>query len=350
MPTVYFSAYACHVSELVEGDEIHIERFRMINKLSPSGMLSEGQAYTLDFEDPYAPSIVSVINQLSRQESGWLMKAVGAEGEELHREAAFYKKYFTQDNIEKVLGLIGASHAATRVGVQRLDGFQQALVRYENALLALQNPIPANMPGAGPRGQWEALARRDAIQAYEHLTTEYRVAMQRLAPEVMRTTNRGTAINSPKRGILLAVRNRGRKIDPRIVVSDLFQAHRLKDFARWISKVAGPLVLGTEAIFRGSKVNVVKKSDGDWHRESARQLGGFAAGAFAGGLAGSTLFSSTSIAAVKFTAGGVLAGGPIAWIILGCIAVYVVYQVTVFSGQWGENRGGDIYDKLFRSL
>ncbi len=66
MPTVYFSAYTCHVSELVDGDETHIKQFSTINKLGPSGRLDKGQAFALDFEDPYAPSIVSIINQLSR--------------------------------------------------------------------------------------------------------------------------------------------------------------------------------------------------------------------------------------------------------------------------------------------
>ena len=350
MPTIYFSTYSCHATELIEGSEENIKRFTALNQISPSGMLSKGQAYTLDDKDPYAVSIVNILNHSTRQEREWLMSAVASQGEELHREAAFVDRYLTQDNLEAVLGLVGASNSAVRNAASRLDGFQEALVRYENALLALQNPVPNNMPGAGPKSHWQALARRDAIQAYEKLTTEYRMVMMRLSPEVMRAGNRGDALRNPQRGILLAERSRGRKIDPRIIVADMHQAQRLKSLANWLAnwgvKITGPMAYGIDAANRTTKVYGAKNRT----EEFFVQTGGFVVSAGAGSLTGKILFSPHTIAAVKLKAGGALAGGPIAWIILGCLAVYVVYQVAKAGSDLGETSAQRLYNRIFPAL
>ncbi|KDE39501.1 hypothetical protein ADINL_1955 [Nitrincola lacisaponensis] len=346
MPTIYFSTHSCHVTELIEGSEENIKRFSTLNKISPSGRLSKGQAYTLDDKDPYAVSIVNILNHSSHQEREWLMSAVETQGEELHRDAAFVDQYLTRDSLEAVIGLIGASNNAVRHAASRLDGFQEALVRYENALLALQNPVPNNMPGAGPKSHWQALARRDAIQAYEKLTAEYRVTMMRLSPAVMRAKNRGTALSNPQRGILLAERSRGRNIDPRIRVADMFQAQRLKGLANWGVKITGPMAYSLDAANRSTKVY----SADNRTEEFFAQTGGFVVGGFAGSLTGKILLSPHSIAAVKLKAGGALAGGPIAWILLGCVAVYVVYQVAKIGDNQGKKAGQELYNIIFPAL
>ncbi len=346
MPTIYFSTYSCHATELIEGSEENIKRFTSLNKISPSGRLSKGQAYTLDDKDPYAVSIVNILNHTTLQEREWLMSAVASQGEELHRDAAFVDQYLTRDSLEAVLALVGASNSAVRNAASRLDGFQEAIVRYENALLALQNPVPNNMPGAGPKSHWQALARRDAIQAFEKLTTEYRMTMMRLSPEVMRAKNRGTALSNPQRGILLAERSRGRNIDPRIHVADMHQAQRLKVLANWGVKITGPMAYGIDAANRTTKVYGAKNRT----EELFVQTGGFVVGSLLGGSAGKVLFSPHTIAAAKLKAGGALAGGPIAWIILGCVAVYVVYQVAKAGDNEGKIAGQKLYNKIFPAM
>jgi len=92
--------------------------------------------------------------------------------------------------------------------------------------------------GAGARN---AQAIHNANQAYNALISEHRTAMASLAPAVMRAKNRGGAINNAQRGITLALRSRSARVDPRLLVADLFQANTLKNFASYISKLATPL-------------------------------------------------------------------------------------------------------------
>lgn len=334
MTAIYFSTHACHASDLIDGTEAQLEDFKRLNKLGTTGRLSKGQVYTLDFNNPYAPSIVSVLNHLSSQERDWLIKATVQEGEALHQEAAFWEAYLSEEQLSAALSLVGATGPAFQIKSQQLSGFHQALVRYENALLAIQSPAAPGMPGAGARA---AEAQRNAIRAYDILITEYRTAMQQLAPAALRARNRGSAINNSQRGITLALRSRGGKIDPRLLVADLFQAHTLKRFTQFMAKGATPLALAADATIRAGKVKSVSQADGDWHRESFRQIGGFAVGAIAGSMVGATTFK---LATAAFA-------GPIGWALLGCIVVVAAgagYAASVEGGRGGEFLGSLLYD------
>ncbi len=111
------------------------------------------------------------------------MSAVAFEGEEIHREAAFWENYLSSEQLSSAMSLVGAAGASAQMKSQQLSRFHQALVRYENALLAIQSPAAPGMPGAGAR---TAEAIRHAYQAYDALVTEHRAAMASLAPAVMR--------------------------------------------------------------------------------------------------------------------------------------------------------------------
>ena len=87
--------------------------------------------------------------------------------------------------------------------------------------------------------------------------------------------NRGGAISNAQRGITLALRSRGGRVDPRLFVADLFQAQTLKNFAKFMSRIATPLALATDGLIRNGRVRSEKQEDGDWHRESYKQMGGF---------------------------------------------------------------------------
>ena len=265
-----------------------------------------------------------------------------------HREAAFWEKYLSEETLSAAMSVVGVTGTAAQMKLQQLSSFHQALVRYENALLAIQNPVPNNMPGAGPRGQWQALARRDAIQAYDALVTEHRVAMTNLAPVVWQAKNRGGAISNAQRGITLALRSRGGKVDPRLLVADLLQAQTLKSFARFMSRMATPLALVTEGLIRNGRVRSVKQEDGDWHRESYKQMGGFALGSIAGGLAAGATFKAGKLLAAKYGIAIVGVGiGPIGWAVLGCIVVVsagVALGVGKITGDFGEGFGDYLYN------
>ena len=73
-------------------------------------------------------------------------------------------------------------------------------------------------------------------------------------------------------------------------------------------------------------------------------------GGFAGSITGKILFAPHTIAAVKLQAGGALAGGPIAWIMLGCVAVYVVYQAAKIGDSQGKIEGQKLYNRVFPAI
>ncbi|EXJ09132.1 hypothetical protein [Nitrincola nitratireducens] len=345
MTAIYFSTHACHASDLVEGSEETIQHFILLNNIGPSGRLLRGQAYTLDLVNPYATSLVNTLNHSTQQERNWLMTAVVFEGEEIHREAAFWEHYLSNEALSPALSLIGATGASAQVKSRQLSSFHQALVRYENALLAIQSPAAPGMPGAGARN---AEAIRNANQAYNALMTEHRAAMASLAPAVMRAKNRGGAINNAQRGITLAHRSRSGRVDPRLLVADLFQAHRLKNFASYMSKAATPLTLAVDATLRAGKVRSVNQSDGNWHRESYRQVGGFLGSAFGGGLAAGATFKAGKLVAAKYGIAIIGVGiGPIGWAVLGCIVVVsagVALAASNQAGPRGERLGDIIYN------
>jgi len=248
MPTVYFNSQACHISDLIDANVELTSEFSRVNGIGPSGRVYQGHAFTLDLSEPSAPSIINIINQQSIHERGWVMEAAASEGEELHREAEFWEKYLSEEALSGVLSLVGASNLVSNAKYQNLSNFHKALVRYENALIAIQNPVAANMPGAGPRHQWEAVARRDAIQACDALISEHRTAINQLSPVIMRTRNRGNALSNANRGITLALHSRGRlKPDARIYIADMFQAQWLKKFTQFMARAATPLALAVDA-------------------------------------------------------------------------------------------------------
>ncbi|WP_409524784.1 hypothetical protein [Nitrincola sp. MINF-07-Sa-05] len=346
MTTVYFNSHACHVSDLIDADEALTAEFCRVNSIGSDGRVYEAQAFTLDLAETFSQSIIRTCNQQAIHERRWLMEAAGAEGEELHREAEFWEKYLTEDELSVVLSLIGTSGSAFKAKYENLSKFHKALVNYENALIAVQKTSAAGMPGAGAR---DAIARRNAIQAYDVLISEHRSAMTQLSPVIMRTKNRGSAINNAHRGITLASRNRGRlHADTRIFVADLFQAHRLKKFSQFMSKVATPLSLAADASIRAGKVRSVSNADGNWHRESVKQIGGFGGGAGLGGAA-------TGVTLAAFGGLGKMAalaaiGGPIAWALIGCIVVIVAgagYIGAKVGGSLGESIGSRLYDGIF---
>ena len=342
MTAIYFSSHACHVSDLVEGSDDSIQRFISLNKIGTSGRLSQGQAYTLDFTNPYAGSLVNSINHSSHQERSWLMSAVAFEGEEIHREAAFWEKYLSEETLAAAMSLVGVTGTVAQMKSQQLSRFHQALIRYENALLAIQSPAAPGMPGAGGR---TASAIRDASQAYDALVTEHRAAMASLSPVVLRAKNRGSAISNAQRGITLALRSRGGRVDPRLLVADAFQAQTLKNFAKFMSRMATPLALATDGLIRNGRVRSVKQADGDWHRESYKQMGGFVGNAAFGGIAVTATSMGAKVAAVKL--GVALGSGPIGWALLGCFVVIGAGSALTagnLGGVLGENLGDLIYN------
>ncbi|MFN3883021.1 MAG: hypothetical protein ACK4L8_16495 [Nitrincola lacisaponensis] len=152
MTAIYFSAHACHASDLIDGTEAQLEDFKRFNKLGTTGRLSKGQVYTLDFNNPYAPSIVSVLNHLSSQERDWLIKATVQEGEALHQEAAFWEAYLSEEQLSAALSLVGATGPAFQSSLNSCPVFTRLWCVTKmpfwpfNLLLHQACPVPVHVP------------------------------------------------------------------------------------------------------------------------------------------------------------------------------------------------------------
>ncbi len=133
------------------------------------------------------------------------------------------------------------------------------------------------------------------------------------------------------------------------MVADLFQAQTLKKFASYISRIATPLTLAVDATLRTGKVRSVSQADGNWHRESYRQIGGFGVGALFGGVAGAVTYKIGAAASVA-KLGIVLGTGPIGWVLLGCVVIASAGVALVVANQGGNigERLGDIIYNIFQ--
>ena len=105
----------------------------------------------------------------------------------------------------------------------RLTGFQQALHRYQAALVELREfearGAHRHTQGRGVahnRNQLEGAVR----EAYQDPDQRFRAETDRAVPHANRYKNRGNALSNAERGLTLAHRSAGRKADPRLFVAD----------------------------------------------------------------------------------------------------------------------------------
>ena len=114
-----------------------------------------------------------------------------------------------------------------------------------------------------------------------------------------------------------------------------------------MSRMATPLALAVDGFLRHGEVKSVKQADGDWHRESYKQMGGFSVGAAAGGIAASVTFKAGKLVAAKYGIAIIGLGiGPIGWAVLGCIVV-VSAGVALGAGKVGGAGGEVIGDYIY---
>ena len=115
-----------------------------------------------------------------------------------------------------------------------------------------------------------------------------------------------------------------------------------------MSRMATPLALAVDGFLRHGEVKSVKQADGDWHRESYKQMGGFSVGALVGGAAGAAAYKyGAALSIAKF--GIALGSGPIGWALLGCVVVVsagVALGAGKVTGDFGEWLGGDLIYNL----
>jgi hypothetical protein len=260
-----------------------------------------------------------------------MARSAEAMGEDAHILKVFFETHLPPEKIQEINGLVGAGATAA---FARLNGFQQALVKYQEALLNLTRAHKSGGPGVGARRiQAENMAR----SAYQTLQKAYQAELNRISPEALRGKNRGNALSNADRGILLASRSSSARPDARLFVADAADAGRMGSLSRILNNT-GRLAIVADAGLRANKIHTAYENGGDWLRESSVQMTGFGFAGAAGGLAGKyTILGGTALAAKA----GLLVAGPVGWAVLG-VVVAVGVLAGVGAGSIADKRGRNI--------
>ncbi|MBU2873555.1 hypothetical protein [Marinobacter salexigens] len=331
MPDIFFAQKPTSASALVGDDPATLQAFLRSNGLTEREMIQPGRAYSLENDDVFTLSTLRRLNSLPMPERMCLARSAETMGEEAHILKVFFETHLSPEKIQEINGLVGAGATAA---FARLNGFQQALVKYQEALLNLTRAHKSGGTGVGARRiQAENMAR----SAYQTLQKAYQTELNRISPEALRGKNRGNALSNADRGILLASRSSSARPDARLFVADATDAGRMGSLSRILNNT-GRLAIVADAGLRANKIHATYENGGDWLRESSVQMTGFGFAGAAGGLTGKyTILAGTALAAKA----GLLVAGPVGWAVLG-----VIVTVGVFAGLGA----GSIADKRGRNI
>ncbi len=338
MPEILFARKPIFPTELVGDDPSSIEAFLRRNGLNENEILQPGRAYSFATKDTFTLTTLRRLNSLPVSERMCLARSAEAMGNEAHVLRVFFETNLSPENLKEINGLVGAGATAAFV---RLNGFQQALVKYQEALLNFTKVHKSQGPGIGTR---RIQAEKATHRAFQRLKKAYEVELNRISPIAYRHKNRGNALSNAERGVLLASRSSNIKPDARLFVADAADAGRLGAFSRFLNNT-GRLAVVTDATLRANKVHTTYESGGNWLRESSIQMTGFGIGGVTGGLTGQGVVAGGTILAAK---AGLLVAGPVGWAVLGVIvgAGFVAgYKVGSFIDNEAQSAASRLWDR-----
>jgi len=338
MPEVRFARSTRRPSDIVGDDPETIDQFCTANGLGRNAFLAEGRAYSLDIGDPATRTIVRRINTLTPEERRSAANSAASMGDGVHEIAAFVEANLSPDGIHAINSVVGVASGA---GEARLNGFQKAVANYQKRLMELQDTY-RRYSGPG-RGAYLAKIRQQVRVAYQDLQTQYRVELERFAPETIRARNKGNALSNADRGILLAERSANpANADPRLNVADTVQADRMGKLSRglnYMGKAAGAL----DGALRIGKVKATYDEGGDWLKEGSRQMVGFGFAGVATGLTTKGIITGGTAAAASL---GLISAGPIGWAVLG-VTIGTGVLVGLGAGYFADYFGKEIADMIW---
>lgn len=261
------------------------------------------------------------IPQASRQN---LMCTIDTFGDFTATLAAFYHKNLEFINLPNTTSLLGAGATASEA---RLNGFQKALLAYQDALVALNN-----YKGVGRGASATRVELKNKVRlAYVELQKKYHAELKKFASPDSLGKNRGNALAGADRGLTLAQR-RGRGIN----VASNAQALQIARMANGIS-YAGKGLVALDAGVRVHRVNNVYKQGGNWQREATIQTTGFGMGGAAGLYAGSKVIAGLTTIGLGLT--------PIGWVVMIGVGVAVGIGAAYAFDTGGKNLAAKLWDR-----
>ncbi|WP_276677538.1 hypothetical protein [Thalassolituus oleivorans] len=338
MPEMLFVQNTTTPSILLTGlDDRSADQLCRINNTASGAYLQQGSIFSLE-DDSLATNIRAYLNYLPAPQRQCIGNLAQACGNETLALAAFFDRYFSDENTQKLNSIIGAASTAA---VARLDNFEKAIVNYQKSLNGLRTLIASSNHG---RGQAAAIqqAKVRVREAYAELKTRYGIELQKFSPEAVRAKNRGTAFSNAERGITLATRNANSpKVDVRLNVEGQLQASQLARMGKLVNRLGNTAIV-VDAGLRVVKVMDIEAEGGDWMREGAKQMTGFGFGAAAGMFFGKITFAGGAAIAVQ---AGLTLAGPVGWLVLGAIFA-TSFTVGFVVGSKADDLGKIASDRL----
>ncbi|MBC6904590.1 hypothetical protein DWB84_03805 [Saccharophagus sp. K07] len=241
--------------------------------------------------------------------------------------AAFYNDNLAFLDLQNTGSLLGAGATASEV---RLNEFQKALLRYQNALIALNK-----QKGVGRGASASRITLENEVRsAYAELQKKYQTELKKVAPANSLGKNRGNALAGADRGITLA-RRRGRGIN----VASNAQALQIARMAKGIS-YAGKGLIALDAGIRVNKVRNVHRQGGNWQREATIQTTGFGLGAATGMFIGKVAVAGLTTIGLGFT--------PVGWVVLIGAGVVVGFGAAMAMDNVGQSVAATIWDRKWK--
>ncbi|WP_320818837.1 hypothetical protein [Thalassolituus sp.] len=342
MPEMLFVQNTTTPSILLAGlDDRSADQLCRVNNTATGAYLQQGSIFSLE-DDSLSTNIRAYLNYLPAPQRQCIGNLAQACGNETLALAAFFDRYFSDENTQKLNSIIGAASTAA---VARLDNFEKAIVNYQKSLNGLRTLIASNNHG---RGQAAAIqqAKVRVREAYAELKTRYGIELQKFSPEAVRAKNRGTAFSNAERGITLATRNANSpKVDVRLNVEGQLQASQLARMGKLVNRLGNTAIV-VDAGLRVVKVMDIEAEGGDWMREGAKQMTGFGLGAAFGMGSGKLTFAGGTYLAVQ---AGLTFAGPIGWMLLGGIFAGSL-AVGYFVGSKVDSLSQDGAEWIMRSV
>lgn len=306
MPLIYFPNQDSNLSDIIDRNS-DISALLNASNYSTCDILKAHSPYCFDEKNhpSDARHITKILGQLPLNQKQSLTCTIDAIGDQSILLATFIEKQISNINLQNIGAGLGGS--ATSAGT-RLTLFQEALIRYQNSLIKLNDLSRIKYPNRSHHSA-KLIATQNVKTAYANLQAKFAVELK-MTIASSNNKNRGNALQSEKRGVTLAQRRRGRSL----YVSNAHEARKLANMSKILSNASTKLVILDGAI-RTRDVLKIKSAGGNWKNEAVIEATSFGASVGVGALTAKATIGALAAIGLGLT--------PAGWVIMIGIAATV---------------------------
>lgn len=324
MPEIFFPSQNISSQQIFGKDAPLINILAQNNAFSCNELTANMPYCLAEMSSPESKIITQTLGNIPEASRQNLMCTIDTFGDFTATLAAFYDNNLKFIDLQTAGSLLGAGATASEV---RLNGFQKALIAYQDALVAL-----SNHKGVGRGPSAARIEKKNRVRlAYGELQKKYQTELKKIASPNSLGKNRGNALAGAERGITLAQR-RGRGIN----VASNTQALQIARMAKGVS-YAGKGLVALDAGLRVHGVNKVHEHGGNWQREATIQATGFGLGGAAGLYAGSKVIAGLTMIGLGLT--------PFGWVVMIGAGLTVGFGAAYVFDTGGKNLAARLWDR-----